>query len=178
MDLTSSSSSSSSSGNSEKRASSPFDDEITFFVENDPSPDPKSDNEDEGDPDELLTKTSIYVGKDLPPEDDIGFSHYKEEEEIVGAKKRKQPEEELDPERQYTRYQTNDASLPPKNNFQKNAKGTSGANLYSFKSCTPFKIITMLWMLCHYKMTPLLWLSMRLWTVVWCMSWTLHLGHT
>ena len=37
VDLTGSSSSSSSSGNSEKRASSPVDDEITFFVENDPS---------------------------------------------------------------------------------------------------------------------------------------------
>jgi len=36
----------------------------------------------------------------------------------------------------------------PENVFKKNAAGTSGANLYSFKSCTPFRIITMLWMPC------------------------------
>jgi len=98
VDLRGSSSSSSSSGNSKKRATSPVEDEVSYFLENDPNPDPKSDNEDEGDIDEVLTETSIYVGKDLPPEDDIGFSHYTEEEDVpaeVPAKKRKQPEEEF-----------------------------------------------------------------------------------
>jgi len=98
VDLRGSSSSSSSSGNSKKRATSPVEDEVSYFLENDPNPDPKSDNEDEGDIDEVLTETSIYWGKDLPREDDIRFFHYTEEEEVpaeVPAKKRKQPEEEL-----------------------------------------------------------------------------------
>lgn len=110
---------------------------------------PQSDHEsDESEVDEgsdELKNANIYVGQEMPPDEDIGFSVYEYDDSGMGLannlivvgedKKKKKPTKEkgpaplLPPERLYTKYtQGHDQGFGEKNTFKRNAHGTAGSN--------------------------------------------------
>jgi hypothetical protein len=136
--------------------------ELPFVSQND---DESDDSDIDGDL-EQLASTNRYVGDDMSPDEDIGFSVYEFDDTGIGlanatvtidvdnkkSKKRstkeKDPPPPMPPERSYSKYNQGDPGIHAKNDFKRNAHGTAGSNLKAFDGKDPGQCVVMMWQDC------------------------------